>query len=418
MAALGNVLEAERNLRGILGLPREDGTRLVPIDPPTLAPYQPNWESAVEMALMQKPELALARENLRANQYTLVSQKNFLKPDLRFIARYSPVGFGSRLDGNGALKDGAGLDRNDNALRSLAGADFNDWTMGLTLSMPLGFRMENAAVRAARLQLAQSYYLLLDAEQRTQSALGKDYQKIAEWYNLVEARRAERKAYAESVQARFQEFAVGRATVSDFLLEAQRRLATAQVKEYEAIAEYNIALSNFEYRKGNTLRHNNIVIAEGPLPECAEVKAVEHEQERARAHILRERPTPMCPGRLAFNTQGLPDTLVVPNGVPTANEIPVGNPNIGPNGVPLMPGELPTNSPTPVSSAPNAGGASAATSRQPATAATSVVQPAGLPMFRPVSQNPALPATLPPTVSDSTGLPVTTQPPMRATPRN
>jgi outer membrane protein TolC len=317
MAALGNVLEVERNLRGILGLPVEDGTRLVPIDAPTMAPYQPNWDASVQMALMQKPELAIARENLRANQYTLVSQKNFLKPDLRAFGRYSPVGFGNRLDGNGQFDQAPNVGRTDNALRSLAGGDFADWSLGLTLSMPLGFRMEHAAVRFARLQLAQSYYLLQDAEQRTIRSLSKDYQKMSEWYSLIEARRAERKAYADSVEARFREFAVGKTTVADFLLEAQRRLATAQVKEYEAIAEYNIALSSFEYRKGNIMKHNNVVIAEGALPVCAEVRAVDHEQERARAHILRERPTPLgTPARLAGQVGELPRELNVPSDIP------------------------------------------------------------------------------------------------------
>ena len=307
------MLQAERNLRGLIGIPVEDGTRLVPIDTPTMAPYQPNWEASVQMALMQKPELAIARDNLRAAQFTLVSQKNFLKPDLRFVARYSPVGFGTRLDGNGSLNDGAGIPRTDNALRSLAGGDYNDWNLGLTLSMPLGFRMEHAAVRVTRLQLAQSYYLLQDSEQRVVRALSGDYQKMAEWYNLIEARRAERKAYADSVEARFREFAVGKTTVADFLLEAQRRLATAQVKEYEAIAEYNIALASFEYRKGNILKHNNVMIAEGPLPACAEVRAVEHEQERAKARILRERAAPIqSPGRLVNSVGDLPVRLEVP----------------------------------------------------------------------------------------------------------
>lgn len=365
MSALGSVLQAERNLRGLIGIPVEDGTRLVPIDTPTMAPYQPNWEASVQMALMQKPELAIARDNLRAAQFTMVSQKNFLKPDLRFVARYSPVGFGTRLDGNGSLNDGAGIPRTDNALRSLAGADYNDWNLGLQLSMPLGFRMEHAAVRVTRLQLAQSYYLLQDSEQRVVRALSGDYQKMAEWYNLIEARRAERKAYADSVEARFREFAVGKTTVADFLLEAQRRLATAQVKEYEAIAEYNIALASFEYRKGNILKHNNVMIAEGPLPACAEVRAVEHEQERSKARILRERAAPIqTPGRLVNGVNDLPARLEVPAEVsqqmaaPNSSAInPQANPPLQPvssNPLPANPGpaSVPTTSALPANAMP------------------------------------------------------------------
>jgi outer membrane protein TolC len=357
--SLGAVIEAERNLRGLMGLPVEDGTRLVPIDSPTLAPYQPNWEASVQMALMQKPELAIARENLRASQFAFVSQRNFLKPDLRFYGRYSPVGFGTRLDGNGVMTDGAGIVRPSNALDSLAAAQFNEWDLGLQMTMPLGFRLEHAAVRSARLSLHQSYILLQDSETRVARAMSGDYGKIVEWWRLMEARKAERKSYADAVEARFREFAVGKNTVADFLLEAQRRLATAQVKEYEAIAEYNIALARFEWRKGNILKHNNVVIAEGALPECAEQRAVEHERERAKAIILRQRPANETPGLYVGKMQGAPNGFASPY---VGSEM---SPNYLPNGMNMPAGMAPAT--------------------MPAGSGAVVVEPAnGLPAFRSV----------------------------------
>jgi outer membrane protein TolC len=333
ITALGLVLERERNLRGLLGLPVEDGKRIVPLDPPQLAPFQPNWDAAVQMAIMQKPELAIVRDNLRVAQYQLVQQKNFLRPDLRFSALYSPVGFGNRLDGNDNIVDGAGNVHPSNALRSLASDHFNEWSMGLTLSVPLGYRLEHASVRAARLQLAQSYYLLKDQEDRAQRVLTLQYQKIFEWYNQIEANRAERKAYGDAVEARFREFAVGKTTVSDFLLDAMRRLVAAQVKEYTAISEYNNSLARFEWAKGNAMKHNNVLIADGALPCCAEVRAVDHERERAKAIILRERPDAInTPALCANKAHDLPAHLEIPASVPpvmntsanTPSGIPVG----------------------------------------------------------------------------------------------
>ncbi|MCI0640602.1 MAG: TolC family protein [Gemmataceae bacterium] len=315
-AAMGAVLEAERNLRGILGLPVEDGTRLVPITPPTLAPYRPNWDASLSDALNLKPELVLARQNLRATQYNLITAKNFLKPDLRFFAQYSPVGFGTELDGDGNFVDGNGVTRPANAFESLSNMHFNDWSIGLSLSVPIGYRLEHASVRSARLGLAQSYYLLKDEEQRVQRILTQQYQKLSEWYELIKARREERKYYGQSVEARYAEFTAGRVTV-DQLLEVQRRLALAQVKEYEAISEYNNSLARFEWAKGTILQHNNVTIAEGPLPQCAQVRAVEHERERSKAFVLRNRPEPLeLPGCLACEGE-VPNELSshVPNHV-------------------------------------------------------------------------------------------------------
>src|ERR1043165_6378660 len=83
--ALQEVLDAERNLRGILGMPVEDGTRIVPITPPTLAELKPDWDCSLREALQMRPELALARDNLRYHQYLLAIQKNNLRPDLRLF---------------------------------------------------------------------------------------------------------------------------------------------------------------------------------------------------------------------------------------------------------------------------------------------------------------------------------------------
>ena len=41
------------------------------------------------------------------------------------------------------------------------------------------------------------------------------------------------------------------------------------------------------------MQRDNIVIAEGGLPQCAQVRAVEHERERASALVLRERAKPV-----------------------------------------------------------------------------------------------------------------------------
>ncbi|MCS7044906.1 MAG: TolC family protein, partial [Gemmataceae bacterium] len=293
LGALANVLEKERHLRGLMGLPYDDGTRLVPITPPTLAPYQPDFAAALKDALERRPELAIARENVRIAQMQLMLQKNFLKPDARAFAQYSPVGFGNRLDGNGTVLDGGGSLRTNNALQSLISDHYNDWTIGLSLSVPLGYRAEFANVRAARLALAQNYYALKDQEERTKRIVTTFYQDLSKWYDLIEIRRQERKAWAESVEARFKEAVAGKATFADFMLDMQRRLAQAQLKEFEAIAEYNSALARFEWAKGTLLAHNNIFIAEGPLPEIAHRRAVDHERERSLARVCRERPRPI-----------------------------------------------------------------------------------------------------------------------------
>jgi outer membrane protein TolC len=282
--ALGQVLENERALRFLVGLPVEDGHRLVPADSPTLTPYQPDWLTALNEALSLRPELDLARNDLKFRQLDLVNQKNLLLPDLRFTSTYDINGIGSHIDG--------GSTDSANAFHSLATDKFNDWALGLRLDMQLGFRDAHSAVRAARLSLARAYAVLRDQEVRAEQFLALEYANLIQFYELIRAQRAQREAAAEQLQARFKEFLAGRGTL-DFLLEAQRVWADALRDEYNAIVQYNNALVTFEYAKGTILRHDNVMISEGPLPQCAQVRAVEHARERSKALVLRERANPV-----------------------------------------------------------------------------------------------------------------------------
>ncbi len=297
IAALGAVLDAERNLRGIMGLRVEDGTRLVPITPPTQAYYQPNWSAAIKDALSLRPELVLARENVRLAQLNLINQKNFLKPDLRFIAQYSPVGFGTSLAGTGQMVNGGQFTPfpaiTSNAFSSLASGQFNDWTAGLVLNIPLGFRLEQAAVRQSRLSLVQAYELLKDQEERAERQLCQQYQKVSEWYTRIEAATQETKAYSDALNAYIQEINVGTGVASPSLIIILNQLQPALLKQFEAIASYNTTLAFFEYTKGTLLNYDNIAISEGPLPDCVQVQALERLRQATHALPILSHPGPI-----------------------------------------------------------------------------------------------------------------------------
>ena len=122
-------------------------------------------EAAYEDALSLRPELVMAREDLKVKQFGVVVAQNLLRPDLRAQANYAMVGLGNRLDGNGTITTAAGSIPS-NSLRTLFSGDFANWTVGLTMNVPIGFRTEYARVRQARLELAKSYAILKDQEKK------------------------------------------------------------------------------------------------------------------------------------------------------------------------------------------------------------------------------------------------------------
>jgi outer membrane protein TolC len=302
--ALNNVLENERQLRALIGIPIEDGTRLMPSDSPTLAPYQPDWHSALAEALQKRPELYLVRQDIKASQMQLLLAKNTLLPDVRLTATYDVNSIGTRLDGsatgtvtrNEFTGDVTGV-RDTNAFRALAADNFHNWAIGLRAVVPIGYRVAYTQVRQAQLSLARDIEILKDQELKVQSYLANYYRRISLNYESIRANRAQREAFGEQLRARNELYLAGRET-PDQLLESQRFWADALANEFQQIVQYNNALAGWEYAKGTIQHHDNVYIAEGPLPQCASVRAVDHQKQRTASILLRERaaPTPLVPG--------------------------------------------------------------------------------------------------------------------------
>jgi hypothetical protein len=279
LTALGQVLESERRLRRLMGIPIEDGTRLVPADVPTLAPYPANWDTAVQQTISLRPELVLARQELKFRQLDLINNKNLLLPDLRSFFTYNANAIGSRLDGPDA----------HNAFRNLAADHFNSWTAGLQLDVSLGYRDANAAVRIARLNLARSYRTVREQEQRAIGALALFYRQLDEFQTQIAIQRSQREAYFEELSVRFKLVQAGKAIYDANLQNAINNYSNALANEFSFIGQYNTAIAQFEFAKGTIMQHDNVQIAEGSLEGCAAVRAVDHEKERSKAIIMRER---------------------------------------------------------------------------------------------------------------------------------
>jgi outer membrane protein TolC len=287
--ARGTVLESERQLRGLLGLRSDDGTRLVPIDEPNLAPYVPDYKEAADDAMANRPELLQCRQDLKAQQLNLILQKNLRRPDLRFISQYSIQGLGSRLDGSQFVDASQTIP--GNALTNMAANQFQNWTLGLRLTMPLGFRDANAMVREGQLGVARSYYQLRDAEEKVLEYLTQQYRQVVQTHADIAPAREERKALQIYIAKIETLIAIGKWNPQDFLnyLTVQQQLATAIATEYQLIANYNNALATFEFAKGTIKQYNNVSVGEGPLPPWAQKKAADHIKERTEAALkLRE----------------------------------------------------------------------------------------------------------------------------------
>jgi hypothetical protein len=95
--------------------------------------------------------------------------------------------------------------------------------------------------------------------------LDRNYQVSRTTFN----RRAAAAKQAEAVKATYE---MGTATL-DMLLDAQRRLADAEIAYYRALVDYNLAILQVHYRKGSLLERDGILLAEGSGDETPPIDA-------------------------------------------------------------------------------------------------------------------------------------------------
>lgn len=315
-----SVLESERQLRLLIGLPPEDCTRLIPTDTPTSAPVCPDWCTSLDEALQNRPDLVILRQDISRARLEVKRALDLTKPDLRAIASYDINGLGNRLDGS---------DSQMNALRNLATNHFHDWTVGLQLDIPIGFRNALSQARRAKLQLERSLVLLKDRETQATFGLQRSYRAVVENYERVQIVRALRDAAQKPFNFNREQFMLeldrkgqvpdqqlkDRRTLEFVMLQLQRDLIAIQRDEQRAIFDYNIALADFERQKGTIMRFDNVSIAEGQVPVCVQARASEHIRQRDSALLVRERPAkpdggaPAGPGPVADGPAGVPPTV-------------------------------------------------------------------------------------------------------------
>jgi outer membrane protein TolC len=357
LQALQNVLEGERRLRGILGLPLEDGKRIVPADTPIFAPYKPDWNASLGECLARRPELRLSRQELRVQQLNVMLQENDVRPDLRFFANYNVNAIGNRLDGEGPVPtvdaQGQVTDLPGNALGALSLNRFNNWTTGIRFDYPFGYRDAHASLKAAQLNLARSHVVLKNQERKAELFLGSVYQQIAAYHEQIQLAQARRIALGTQLQGQFERVKIGKDPLIQ-LLDAQRSFSASIQAESDAIVSYNVAIAGFQFAKGTILEYNSITIGDGPLPAAIAERAADHFAARAAALKLRERPVipasgppPGGPIPLPGVADGppIPEATVVPkdNADAPAGLMPPSAPKdiplVVPPGVPALPKE-------------------------------------------------------------------------------
>jgi outer membrane protein TolC len=274
--ALTEIFRAENRLRYIMGLSMSDGRLIRPSDEPTTARVAFDWAGIHCEALTRRVEIRRQKWEIKRRELELIAARNFLLPRLDAVGRYRWLGLGDELINDNNVRFNI---PGSSAFDTLTTGDFQEWQLGLQLSMPFGFRRELSGVRHHELLMARERAILQDLELEVSHQLGDAIRDTDLNYGLTQSNFNRRVAAEAEVQAVQASYDANRVTL-DLLLDAQRRRAEAESAYYRALVDYNRSIMNVHYRKGSLLDYDGVYLAEGQWPAKAYFDAMRQARKR------------------------------------------------------------------------------------------------------------------------------------------
>ncbi len=273
--------DAEDALRRLIVNANDPGfwnVRIDPVEGPSVIAVLPDIDAAVARALAERYDIARAGHELENTQTTIEFLDNQRLPDVRLETSYRGSGLGGTQFLRGGGFPGSIIGTRNRGFGDALGQVFTDdypaWSLGLTVSYPIGrsFEAANLArVRLERRQTAQRIASLRIEAAETVRRAGRQVRSTAE---RIEAARASASLAQERLDSEQKRFGVGLSTT--FLVtQAQRDLLEAQVNLLQTSLDFESALVNFEavqqappLAAGTTVgvRGANVILVPTPAP--------------------------------------------------------------------------------------------------------------------------------------------------------
>ena len=256
VAAEANLLQREAALRNILGIPPADNTVIVPVSPPLAARFVPDWQALTELAAERRPDLVELKLIIEADQQSLILARNQALPQLNAVGLYRWNGLEGVAPLGGVVNAGAG---------------FDDWTMGVNFSVPIGLRQGRANMRQVELVIARDRVNLMQGLHAAVHLLATNVRAIDQNYETYLAFREAKAAARINIERQLAEFKSSRATSFVVVLQAIADWGNSISSEASNLTQYNTQLTNLERQTGTILEAHGIVFYEerygsiGPL---------------------------------------------------------------------------------------------------------------------------------------------------------
>ena len=252
------VLQAESNLRRLINLPQSDDRVIRPKDAPVVAETVLSWNDLAVQAVCSRSEIREQVRIVRQRELEIVAAQSFVLPRLDAIATFRNNGFGDDLINGGAARFSGAID-------DAISGDHNEWEVGFTVDMPIGFRQAYSNLKNANLQLRRERAVLREQKKQLLHELGGAVRQYDQSFANIELADLRQDAAAETVKSRFVAYEAD-AVGFDELLDAQSRQLSAQLDYDRAVTNFELARNLVYLQSGRILDEHGISVCQSFEP--------------------------------------------------------------------------------------------------------------------------------------------------------
>ncbi len=264
LQAQSQVKDYTDSLRALINsLDPASGGDIAPADMPPLERYDVGVDEAFTQALKNRPDLKSSALGIRNRELDYAFAKNQLLPQLNLSASYWSPGIGGDqilyLDNNpltgvviGRIPGGG-----DMALRDAFHFKYNNWSVALSLDVPLNSVFSRAAAAQAKASLDQETARMKNTEQQAYLEIRTAVRAVQTNYERVNAYKVARELAEEKLAAEQAKLEAG-LTTTFVVLSYQRDLSNARLMELSALIDHTLSIARLEKAMGTSLEKKNI----------------------------------------------------------------------------------------------------------------------------------------------------------------
>ena len=271
--------DAEDHLRRLIMDPADASfwrTHLDPIEEPTGRDAMPDIDAVVVTAVGDRLDVARAALDLENAKATVEFLDNQRLPDVRLETSYRGNGLaGSQFIRSGGFPGtviGARQRSFGDALGQAFGPDYPAWSLGVTVSYPIGRSFDEASRTRAQVEQRQTAQRIASVKLEAAETIRQAGRQIRSTAERIDAARAGATLAQQRLDAEQRRYDAGLSTT--FLVtQAQRDLLQAQVNLLQTTLDYESAVVSFEAVQqapaglsGDTLGVRGAAIVAVPTP--------------------------------------------------------------------------------------------------------------------------------------------------------